>query len=395
MAPQGARRRRILTMDLAEKMTRPGLLGLAGRVKENACKRELRTFFAELGQKILGLDLQSVADVPKSDQMVKHAVELKVRNLLRSKSDMFEAIMRHHLEQAFLLASKMDYVQEADGKNKIDKLGQTGVDAAEWAKQHAAKLVKGVNETIIDLLSGAVSKGIETMAGPDGTGRLIRDAVDDMSTRRADMIATTEMNRAMSKAAIDKMARIGVEYKQIILVEDACDICQSCADEDPKPVDEPYNTGDDGPPFHPNCRCAVTGARPPSDLDESLKLQEWPDKTGQDDHGRVADNSHAPKILYHGTSSIRADSVEKNGLQPRFPGLPERRSNKSLQHLSHAWLTHDRKDAMSYAKQTAKLDRSSPVVFQVDTGKLPSQLKRTGDGWAHYGTIPSSAMKRI
>jgi len=265
LAPQGARRRRILTMDLAEKMTRPGLLGLAGRVKENACKRELRTFFAELGQKILGLDLQSVADVLKSDQMVKHAVELKVRNLLRSKSDMFEAIMRHHLEQAFLLASKMDYVQEADGKNKIDKLGQTGVDAAEWAKQHAAKLVKGVNETIIDLLSGAVSKGIETMAGPDGTGRLIRDVVDDMSMRRADMIATTEMNRAMSKAAIDKMARIGVEYKQIILVEDACDICQSCADEDPKPVDEPYNTGDDGPPFHPNCRCAVTGARPPEE----------------------------------------------------------------------------------------------------------------------------------
>jgi hypothetical protein len=263
LAAFGPRRRIIEDMELAEKMTRPGLLGLAGRIKENACKRELRTFFGELGKSIVGLGLETLAETPKGDQMVRHAVELKVRNLLRSKSDMFEAIMAHHLEQAHELASKLDYLQEA--KNKIDKLGQSGKSAAEWAKEQAAKLVKGVNETTIDLLAGAVSKGIETMAGPDGTSRLIRDVVDDMSTRRADAIATTEMNRAMSAAALDKMGRLGIEYKQIILAEGACDICEGNADQDPIPVDDEYPSGDDGPPFHVNCRCAVTGARPPEE----------------------------------------------------------------------------------------------------------------------------------
>lgn len=248
---------------IIERIGRPGLLGLAGRVKEKACAKELRQYFSALGQGILDLHLENMSTEQKYH--VVHSVKMTIGNLLRIKSSMLEAILAHHLAEAYDLGFKLQthQIMEADKKKGPDKLGQSGKSAAEWAKEHAADLVKGVNDTTIDDIASAVSKGIEDQLGPDGTSRLVRDAVDDMEKRRADMIATTEMNRAMSQAALDKMLNLGIEYKQIILVDDACEICQANADEDPIPVDDSYPSGDDGPPFHPNCRCAVTGARPP------------------------------------------------------------------------------------------------------------------------------------
>lgn len=254
-------------LEFAEKALRPGLLGLAGQVKERQCARELKTYFKSLGLELKKLKLEELANhASPTDDMIRHAVEMVIGNTLKRSSTLLQSILQHHLAGAYALASKMDYLKEADSKKPpLDKLGPSGQSAADWANENAAQLVTSINKTTLDTIADAVSEGIKDQLGVPGTSRLIRSAVDNMSKVRADMIATTEMNRAMSTAALDKMNQKGIEYKQIILAGDACDICESCSDEDPIPVDQSYNTGDDGPPFHPNCRCTVTGARAPDD----------------------------------------------------------------------------------------------------------------------------------
>lgn len=109
------------------------------------------------------------------------------------------------------------------------------------------------------------------------------------------------------------------------------------------------------------------------------------------EEGFPAQKPGTPPILYHGTSLNRVESINKNGLSPVFP-VEEYRKDGKLQHLSHVWLTHSKEDAKHFAKQQAKLSNSSPYIVKIDTKKLPSRLKHTNMGFAHYGKIPPEAI---
>jgi hypothetical protein len=65
----------------------------------------------------------------------------------------------------------------------------------------------------------------------------------------------------MSQAYLGKLKRNAVEMKQWILGPNACDQCVDNAEASPIPVDDDFPSGDDAPPAHPNCVCAVAGAR--------------------------------------------------------------------------------------------------------------------------------------
>jgi SPP1 gp7 family putative phage head morphogenesis protein len=148
---------------------------------------------------------------------------------------------------------------------ELDKFGDTAKKAAAWAAEQAAELVVGLDDTTIDLIAGDIERGIEERLGAQGTARLIRQTLDDMSTSRALTIASTEINRAMSAATLDKLSGLGVEYKQWILDADPCEICIANAEQGAIAVDEDFDSGDDAPPAHPNCRCAVAGAQAPKE----------------------------------------------------------------------------------------------------------------------------------
>lgn len=258
----------------AENAKRPGLLGLAGGVLEKKAQRELRSYFLGLGKDIVALKLEELyTDEPlteRQEDLLRAQVKHRMHLPLMRHRPLLLASLKQNMEAAHKLASKLDYAQEAEGDDDsdpndpgVDKLGQSGKDAATFAADNAANLIQGIDETTSDLIADAVAKGISERLGVPGISSLIRDAVEWMTKQRADMIASTEMNRAMSDAALGKMGDGNIEYKQLVLAPDACEICQDNADEDPIPVDDEYPSGDLGPPFHPNCRCAVTGARAP------------------------------------------------------------------------------------------------------------------------------------
>lgn len=264
-------------MEFLEKASRPGVLGAKGRALEKRLAGELASYFAGLKKPIEDMSFESLTahyepGLTKAQKgQIRHGVQSKLSNILRKHRPLLLAALAQNLKAGYEAGYKHDHrpkrLHEADPRDEqqggLDILGQLGQDAADWAAEHAAKLVTGLENTTIDGIAQAVSDGIESRAGVPGTASLIKDAVDGMSTTRALLIAATEMNDAMSQAAMDSFDDQGIEYKQIILSPGACPICEENADADPLPVDELYPSGDDAPPFHPNCRCAITGAYGP------------------------------------------------------------------------------------------------------------------------------------
>jgi hypothetical protein len=294
-----------------DKAARPGLLGAIGIRLEKKAERDLRSYFISLGRALAGLELEKIVDEHAKDteELVRHVTEMRLANLLRRYRPLLLQVLTLHLQQAYIAQARMDIfagenwvnrqrrkndlpkIAEADRKDaagnpippdsyqvpgfptagqyrSIDFLDAQSKMAAEWAARHSAALVTGIDATTQSQIADAIMAGIQQQKGVQGTGRLIRAAIKDMSVARAKMIARTELSQAMATSSIDKLHLTSTEYKQIILSDDACEICQDNADEDPLPVGEMYQSGDEHPPFHPNCRCAITGSRPPAGKEE-------------------------------------------------------------------------------------------------------------------------------
>lgn len=280
-------------LQLTEKLARPGLLGLPGKLVETRCARDLASYFTRLAGLVANAHLEHILDGNPTVEVARHSAQMRIFNLLRHQRPVLQKILAVNIHQAMLVADGMSTFGEAEKEktgvlqinqikvtgpgNGIDQLGLTGEEAAAYAQQYAATQVAQIDKTTSELIADAVARGINDMLGVPATARLIRQIVDDMSVGRAQTIASTEMNDAMSKAAVRKLKRLGIAYKQWILSPDACPICEAIVDNQDAaggaiPVDQPFVDDDDEeydrPPAHPNCRCAVTGARAPDGEDD-------------------------------------------------------------------------------------------------------------------------------
>jgi hypothetical protein len=90
---------------------------------------------------------------------------------------------------------------------------------------------------------------------------------DELLTSRAEMIARSEIMDALNAGQEESYRQAQEDgylsanaTKEVILTDDACQECVDIADEGPVPIDEDFS--EDGPPFHPNCRCTTAIATP-------------------------------------------------------------------------------------------------------------------------------------
>lgn len=128
----------------------------------------------------------------------------------------------------------------------LDELGAervTGIDAE-------------TRRTIVNRLVDGVTAG----EGVEQLGRRIRAHIDDMSVRRAQLIAVTETATAAGMASLETYERNGVEQKGWITAGDdkVTEGCQANADASPLKMGASFPSGHDAPPRFPGCRCAVT-----------------------------------------------------------------------------------------------------------------------------------------
>jgi hypothetical protein len=178
---------------------------------------------------------------------------------------------------------------------------QTFDAAVEWAKARAAELVgkswdkdgnlvdnpdaeMAIDSETRDAVRDAVADAIENGDSAAELGERI-EGLGAFSQERALLIARTECIRANSNGQLAALKGSGVVDKKGWSVsgeESVCDVCQANEDQGGIDLDDAFDSGDDCPPSHPNCLCALTAA-----FDEDEEEQE--DEEDQDDEEEAAE----------------------------------------------------------------------------------------------------------
>ena len=78
---------------------------------------------------------------------------------------------------------------------------------------------------------------------------------------RSEIIARTEIARAVNAASIQCYRDNGISYKHLLIApDDTCKICKTAEKNGIIPLDSVFSNGGLSGPLHPNCRCAVAPA---------------------------------------------------------------------------------------------------------------------------------------
>jgi hypothetical protein len=119
-----------------------------------------------------------------------------------------------------------------------------------------------IDETTRTMIRDIITKGLEDNIGNEEIATNIENATA-FSAERAALVAHTEIAFVNSMASLMsyKGARddLGLNIKkEWLLGENPCDICIANNDQGAIDLDDEFQSGDDAPPAHPNCECAVS-----------------------------------------------------------------------------------------------------------------------------------------
>jgi len=131
----------------------------------------------------------------------------------------------------------------------------------DWTSANAADLVTGMTATTQRDLAGTIADAMTNpRRGVPDVARAIQDRFGDMSRTRAELIANTEMNNAMSQGTFDRGASLGAKKKEWITVGDdrvSQEICLPNEGAGQIQMRNTFPSGHMQPSGHPRCRCAL------------------------------------------------------------------------------------------------------------------------------------------
>jgi hypothetical protein len=140
-------------------------------------------------------------------------------------------------------------------------VGKRWTDDGELIDNPNAKYA--ITEPTRNMLRSIIADGLEDNIGIPAIATNIEEAAA-FSEERAALVANTEVRRANSQGALTgyrTASSAGIAVKKAWLTaKDAkvdTDICAPNEDEGPIALDQDFASGDDAPPGHPNCRCAL------------------------------------------------------------------------------------------------------------------------------------------
>jgi HK97 family phage portal protein len=128
--------------------------------------------------------------------------------------------------------------------------------AADWAETYTYDLVSGITETT----ATALGKAMSTYQRTPGMTRdaLVQRIAPIFGDARAESIATTEITRGSAQGAAqyqDYLTSAGITMERVNQTNADDRVCAICGPLDGKAESEWPDDG--GPPWHPQCRCAV------------------------------------------------------------------------------------------------------------------------------------------
>ena len=158
----------------------------------------------------------------------------------------------------------MGTVMEQSGK---DAIAETGVDATfdlqnpramDFLNEHALENTNSYSDTMKEDIALEVQQGVEQGQSVDGIASTIGNFFDDQSDYRAERLARTETIDAYAQGNLEGYRQSGVVTgKEWLPDESACPICQENQEDGVISLDDSFSSGDDAPPAHPNCECAL------------------------------------------------------------------------------------------------------------------------------------------
>jgi len=148
-------------------------------------------------------------------------------------------------------------------------------DALDYAEDRAAEMVgmkrgaKGklrpnpraeyqITESTRDDIRSLVGDALKEGWSTDTLAKALMDS-NAFSAERAQLIARTEVIRASNQGTLQGFQASGVVLKKEWTTFDPCPICEENEEQGPIDLDEDFASGDDAPPAHPNCKCALVG----------------------------------------------------------------------------------------------------------------------------------------
>lgn len=117
---------------------------------------------------------------------------------------------------------------------------------AEWA----------ITETTRDNLHGMVNQAVDEGWTTQQLQHKIIES-EDFSSSRALMIARTEKAYAAAHGEHQAAKDTGFKFKEWQTAGETCDECEANEEQGRIGIDDAFQSGDDCPPAHPNCRCSA------------------------------------------------------------------------------------------------------------------------------------------
>jgi hypothetical protein len=263
-SPEGARIQRILKQDLAFYFRR-----LRRAVEDIGLEQLVLQYGPQPGDADGGERAATQNEVNLGRDVAAHTVkpvvdgltELLFNILLLSLDSAMRAGLKQGEQVELNEAGEMIWLRE-QAIETFEVPGPAALAASQFAAQRAAQLVTGINLQTQQRMAQLIARGIRDKLGVEGTGRLIRRELLDMSVRRSNLIATTEINDAMSEAMLQKMQARNAPGKTTVLSRiNPCPVCINNHQAGAMPIDQAFPSGHQRPPFHPDCHCTLVTKR--------------------------------------------------------------------------------------------------------------------------------------
>lgn len=129
--------------------------------------------------------------------------------------------------------------------------------------EQAAVSIRSLAKETYNELGTALADSLALGLSPERAAKLINDKI--RNPKRSLTIAITELNRAMSSAAIERYRQAELEYMEW-QTSDPCPICAQNSGQVVQ-IGGTFASGNTQTPAHPNCRCALLPVIP--DVDDN------------------------------------------------------------------------------------------------------------------------------
>ena len=219
---------------------------LAGRVGKMV---DWHGYAHELADKTVTVDAIDAARIAGAEK--KYAVNISFGDNMVKEQTALTILITQDIIDAAAVGAQYGQVQVG-----ID-LGVS--NAVEWIQKAAigsiGKQIPGITETTRNRIEQSIQTSLSTGEGINKAAERLRSVIEDPA--RAQTIAQTETVRAWGDGLIAYGKQAGAKSKKWNTSYEPCAACLANDLQGWIPFDEAFESGDDGTPQHPRCRCSL------------------------------------------------------------------------------------------------------------------------------------------